>query len=448
MNRHFYVTLHCFFVKGRRNFNKNTTAIEFNPSTAKLPRILFIDVLRAYAVLMMLQGHFTDTLLADSYRDYSNPIFAFWSFFRGMTAPIFFFSAGLIFTFLLLKDGRPLGDNERVKKGIRRAFMLIGLAYLLRFNINALVYFDYFQMEHFHSMFAIDVLHCMGLALLSLIGVYALHTATLIPLPRLLLFAGLLVFFISPDVENGDWSWLPLPIAAYFMKSFSVFTVVPWIGYSLLGGVLGYILHKRPALAFSNWFPAAMVGSGLMLHFYSTKWFKLLHVFTGWDNFQTLGNYNYLFIELGHAIIVAGIIMYITPLWKRMPSLVLKFGSETLTVYTVHYIILYGAVFGIGLSTFWKHSLTPLQCLIGALLFEALFIYMVIYIEPLRKYWERYVVATVEYIGKATRVMGAFAWHRAFHRQARPFLAENLPQVYRLLPKRSTAMRSIRDRAE
>jgi hypothetical protein len=87
------------------------------------------------------------------------------------------------------------------------------------------------------------------------------------------------------------------------------------------------------------------------------------------------------------------------------------------------------------LTTLWKHSLTPLQCLVGALLFEAFFIWMVIHIETLRKYWEQYVVATVEYIGKATRVLSAFAWHRAFHKQARPFLAENLPQVYRLLPK-------------
>mgnify|MGYP002399786797 CR=1 FL=1 len=435
LDRVFYCNFAALLRRIEANFNKNTIAIESTHSTAKLPRILFIDVLRAYAVMMMLQGHFTDTLLSDAYRDYNNPIYAFWSFFRGMTAPIFFFSAGLIFTFLLLKDGRPLRENERVKKGIRRAFMLIGLAYLLRFNINALVYIDYFQMEHYHSMFGVDVLHCMGLALLSLIGVYALHTATLIPLPRLLAFAGLMVFFISPDVFGADWSWLPLPIAAYFMKSFSVFTVIPWVGFSLLGGLLGYVLHKRPALAFTNWLPAAMIGGGLMLHFYSTKWFKLLHVFTGWDNFLELGNYNYLFIELGHAITVAGIIMLITPLWKRMPALVTKIGSETLTIYTVHYIILYGALFGYGLSYFFKHSLTPLQCVIGAVLFEAFFIWMVYNIEILRKYWQQYVVATVEYIGRATRVLSALAWHRAIHHQARPFLAANLPQVYRMLSK-------------
>lgn len=384
----------------------------------------------------MLQGHFTDTLLADTYRDYSNPIFAWWSFFRGMTAPIFFFSAGLIFTFLLLRDGRPLKENERVQKGIRRGFMLIGLAYLLRININAIVYIDYFEMQYYQSMFGVDVLHCMGLALFSLIGTYALHRATLIPLPRLLAFFGLAIFFLNPTVEAADWSWLPMPIAAYFTKSHSVFTVVPWIGYSLLGGVLGYHLNKRPHMAFTNWFPAAMAGGGLMLHFYSAKWLKLLYVFTGWDNFLTLGNYNHLFIELGHAMTVAGIIMFVTPLWKRMPSLVLKVGSETLTVYTVHYILLYGAVFGIGLSTFWKRSLGPIQCVIGALLFEVAFILMVTHIETLRKYWARYVLGTVDYIGKATRIYSALAYHRVIHQQARPFLATQMPQVHRFLFER------------
>ena len=86
-------------------------------AAAKPGRIVFIDILRAYAILMMLKGHFVDTLLAESYRSPESSLFHLWSFMRGMTAPIFFTVTGLVFIFLLLRDGRPIGKNERVKKG-------------------------------------------------------------------------------------------------------------------------------------------------------------------------------------------------------------------------------------------------------------------------------------------------------------------------------------------
>ncbi|MDV7393489.1 heparan-alpha-glucosaminide N-acetyltransferase domain-containing protein, partial [Arthrospira platensis SPKY1] len=84
-----------------------------------------MDLLRAFAILMMLQGHFTDTLLDVAYRDPNNLIYSTWLFMRGLTAPVFFFASGLIFVFLLLRDGRPFRQNERMLKGLRRGLSLI-----------------------------------------------------------------------------------------------------------------------------------------------------------------------------------------------------------------------------------------------------------------------------------------------------------------------------------
>ena len=41
-------------------------------------RLIFIDVIRAYAICMMLQGHFITALLAEQYCDESNP---YWIYF-------------------------------------------------------------------------------------------------------------------------------------------------------------------------------------------------------------------------------------------------------------------------------------------------------------------------------------------------------------------------------
>ena len=41
-------------------------------------RLIFIDVIRAYAICMMLQGHFITALLAEPYCDESNPYYHIW----------------------------------------------------------------------------------------------------------------------------------------------------------------------------------------------------------------------------------------------------------------------------------------------------------------------------------------------------------------------------------
>ena len=101
--------------------------------TGKKHRIIFIDLMRAFAVLQMVQGHTIDMLLSNSLRNYDNPIFATWYFMRGMTAPIFLFSAGAVFTYLFRLVNKPFETNPRVKKGVKRFFLLVFLGYLLRY---------------------------------------------------------------------------------------------------------------------------------------------------------------------------------------------------------------------------------------------------------------------------------------------------------------------------
>src|SRR5512143_1782622 len=97
--------------------------------SSKKNRIIFIDLMRAFAVLQMVQGHTTDVLLAGSYRSPDFPIYAAWLFMRGMTAPIFMFSAGTVFTYLFRLNHEPFKKNPRTKKGFKRVFLLVFLGY-------------------------------------------------------------------------------------------------------------------------------------------------------------------------------------------------------------------------------------------------------------------------------------------------------------------------------
>ena len=79
-------------------------------------RIIFIDLIRAFAVLQMVQGHTINVLLAEGSRNSELPLYALWYFMRGMTAPIFMFTAGTVFTYLFCTVDKPFNINPRVKK--------------------------------------------------------------------------------------------------------------------------------------------------------------------------------------------------------------------------------------------------------------------------------------------------------------------------------------------
>ena len=86
-------------------------------------RLYFIDIIRAFAILMMLQGHFIDTLLSESYRNLNSNTFSIWLYFRGITAPTFFTISGLIFTYLLIKAKEKAEESENQLQLIANSFV-------------------------------------------------------------------------------------------------------------------------------------------------------------------------------------------------------------------------------------------------------------------------------------------------------------------------------------
>ena len=389
--------------------------------TAEKRRITFIDLLRAFAILMMLQGHFTDTLLDVAYRDPNNVIYSTWLFMRGLTAPVFFFASGLIFVFLLLRDGRPFRQNERVLKGLRRGLSLIVIGYVLRMSFPSLL-----QFKIYGGLFTVDVLHCIGLAILSLIGLYLLSQRLRVSYPWALTIVGLMVFYIHPTMAAADWDALPLALRNYFTQDYgSVFTPIPWIGYTMLGGVLGSVLHRRPVLAFGQWLPLALLALGFLLHFQSDKMLLNLFHLTGMHNFYAHAHNNFILYRLGHVFIAVAAFIWIAQLWQTIPKLLLRIGSETLVIYEVHFVLLYSTWFGIGLSRYWYRSLGPWEVFFGALLFELFFVLLIAHIDAIRKFNWQWLKRNAPVAWQWLSTQAVFAWRlarvrvvRLYHRLA------------------------------
>lgn len=333
--------------------------------TAKNNRLFFIDTMRAWAILMMLQGHFIDGLLDPIFRDSSNTVYNVWLYFRGITAPVFFTVSGFIFTYLLIRVPENGMDNPRFAKGIRRGLQLLAIGYLLRLNLGGLL-----KGEIYNAFYLVDVLHCIGLSILGLIGVYVLTSKRKKYVFPLVLVSITLVLFLFERVYK-DWSFAFLPsfIANYFTKANgSVFTIIPWFGYATLGGFISVLFTR-----FKNYrylYPTAVsiaLAVGYLLIYQSSNAFAGLYKWTGLELFNLILSNNYLFIRLGNVFVVFAIFMILRQFMTN--KTVLNIGASTLSIYVIHFIILYGSFTGLGLYRFFNHSLSPEIVIPGAIAF-------------------------------------------------------------------------------
>ena len=76
---------------------------------------------------------------------------------------------------------------------------------------------------------------------------------------------------------------------------------------------------------------------------------------------------------LGEVVLLMSILMIITKIFKVKDSLFTKFGQNTLSIYIIHVIVLYGAIVGYSLKDILKDELNSLQAIIGAGLFIFIF---------------------------------------------------------------------------
>lgn len=331
-------------------------------------RLFFIDAIRAWAILMMLQGHFVDGLLAHEYRNPEMPVYALWRYFRGVTAPVFFTVSGFIFTYLLVKAKQSNHSNPRVNKGFKRGLELVCYGYILRTNIFGLL-----KGKLYDSFFVIDVLHCIGLAIIGVLLIYTLtkrfNTAVF---SSILLLIAIALFTYEPYYKLLDYSQLPKALANYVTKANgSVFTIIPWFGYTCIGGFMATIFYRYAAI--SNLYIKGitiLIPVGLFLLFLSSPTFSFMAEHFGITILEAVANYNYLYIRLGDVCLAFAFFMLLENYVKH-PTF-LKIGQSTLSIYVIHFMILYGSFTGFGLYQTWNHQLTAIQVIFGAILFIVL----------------------------------------------------------------------------
>lgn len=313
---------------------------------------------------MMLQGHFIDTLLQPYYRNKQFLVYEIWHYFRGNTAPIFFTISGLIFTYLLLRSKENNNVEVRIKKGLKRGLSLLCIGYALRIPIHRWIKgsFDYYFL-------VVDVLQCIGLSLILIILFYMICKKNTRFFSIIMFIIGTFIFILEPVYRNLHIEQLPQIIVNYLSKqNGSIFTIIPWFGYMAYGAFIATLFHKfLHKRTFKTYVICSFLIVGAILSFWSSSLLYALGNLSQIEIIIQAANFNYLFSRLGNVLICFGI-FYSLEKYIKNPTF-LKIGQHTLSVYVIHFIILYGSFTGLGLNRIIGKNLSPWEAIFGAIAF-------------------------------------------------------------------------------
>ncbi|MGC6423008.1 MAG: acyltransferase family protein [Flavobacteriaceae bacterium] len=326
------------------------------------PRLHFLDALRALAILMMLQGHFISGLLDPAGIDTSHWGYRLWLYCRGFTAPVFFTVTGWVFSYLLFRNPQQGSTNPRIRKGIWRAMELLMWGYLLRLNLFSLLGGSVNP-----AFWQPDVLHVIALGLVCLLGMYftlGYHKLSFGMTNGLLC---VLLFVTEPMYSGQVFQSLPTPVAAYLTQANGgVFYLFPWLGYVFLGASLATLIDFDSPVK-RRYFSVIAPLVGILIVTQSSAFLMLAYRLFELPLLKDIAYNNYLFIRLGDVLILVGFFVLVSP-WLRSKWW-LRIGSKTLSIYIVHYFILYGSWTGFGLYKEYAKSGSIYEVLVGVVLF-------------------------------------------------------------------------------
>jgi uncharacterized membrane protein len=317
-------------------------------------RLTFLDWARGAAVVVMLQGHVFHSFNRTDLR--TDGPFMLSQFFGGIGPAVFLVLTGITLAFIMDRGERK-GLNALVRWGtaLRRAGYLFMLAFLFRLQLWSFA----FGQSPAKDLFKVDILNCMGFAILIMSVMAVFTTAERI---RLCAGLGIAIAAASPLVSAINWTWLPPQLSAYFVPSYQYFAFFPWASFIAFGISIGSILRlvkPEQMNRVMQW--GGIMGFGLILggQYFSNIPYSVYPKSEFWLDSPWL-----IVIKLGVVMLALGF-AYV---WNASPlaaswSWIRQLGTTSLLVYWVHIELVYGRWFG------WlKENLTNVQCAIAAML--------------------------------------------------------------------------------
>lgn len=313
-------------------------------------RLAFIDWVRGLAAVIMLQGHTFHSFTRTDLRDKGPYMLS--QFVGGLPPAIFLFLTGITFAFLMDSQERQNASAPRkLWAALKRSRYLFMLAFLFRIQLYVFGY----PTSPFNEIARVDILNCMGMAMLVFAPMAVFTTRERI---RLCTVLGVFVAGLAPVMTQINTNAVPWVIRAYFFPDFNYFGFFPWASFLAFGMVVGSVLRvvkpedmQRTML----WMMAIGVAIATAAHQLSNLPYSIYPKVDFW-----LDSPGLIAIKLGIVLCL----MAMAYLWVNLGSaqrwsLFRQLGTTSLLVYWVHIELVYGRWFGI-----WKEALSVPQVVI------------------------------------------------------------------------------------
>jgi len=312
-------------------------------------RLVFIDLLRGWAVIVMIETHvFNATILKTISQ--SAP-FDLLSFINGLVAPSFLFASGMAYA-VTTRRKLPsyLSFGTPLFKQLGRLLFILAVGYTLhlpKFNFGQLL--AGLTEAQWLVFFQADVLQCIAVCLLFL-QILLLIVRTERRLYQTAGVISVIVLLVTPFVWGVDFlRVLPAPLAAYMNgQHLSLFPLFPWSVFLFTGAIAGYLFSEvrervsppQPADA-AGFFTKRFLQAGIGLLALSFVLMPLRWLYP---------TYNYWMFSPSFVLLRLGIVLFLCALlyWYEQRkgvgphSPVALMGRESLLVYTTHLLLIYG----------------------------------------------------------------------------------------------------------
>ncbi|MBI3787991.1 MAG: DUF1624 domain-containing protein [Ignavibacteriales bacterium] len=331
-------------------------------------RLVFIDLLRGWAVLVMIEVHVFHAFIGQQMKD------AYWftvlNFVNGLVAPSFLFVSGFVF---VIASRRKLEEYRTFGSAFWRQLGRIATIWLVGYGLHIPFYSLSKTLREtteagWLRFYQVDVLHCIAVGLLILfLSRIFIHDDK--RYKWWLIILGLFFVVVTPFIWETDFlKYLPATLAAYFNGvHFSIFPLFPWLGFMLLGGVFAFIYLQQVAeqdpkqfwLKISKLSVVAVIVGAVGVE---------LPVKVPFVSTAIRANPLFFMERFGIVLLLFALCWYYAEKRKTERAFVLDVGRESLLVYTAHLLIIYGTFWNEkGLAGLFGGSFSIVECIAATL---------------------------------------------------------------------------------
>lgn len=324
-------------------------------------RYTFIDLLRGWAIILMIEPHVFNTFLLPELK--LTGWFSVVTFINGLIAPAFLFVSGFVFE---ISSGSKLGDMRKFRlpfwKKLWRIISIILIGYALHLPYKSLSkIINKATPDQLQQFYAVDVLQCIGVGLLILFALRLvirsdkIYHYTLIGLT-------IIVTAISPIFWKIEFTNYLHPVFANYFNRLngSLFPVFPWLNFILVGAIFSKYFLNAAANKKEMKFINATTFTGIIMLLSGHLFYSGL--FPG-SLTSILPNPVFYIERLGYVLFFIALCWYYADWRKTKQSFVIDASRESLLIYWLHLLVIYSSTFGKSLANSLGPNLNAVECI-------------------------------------------------------------------------------------